>query len=256
MPKIPNQYIKSIVNLLREGRPIGTAFVGRLGEIDDAFYETYYLITCEHCIEKSVLARFSNGQSISIDQRQWCKSPTGDDVVAFDITDMVLRAQGDIGYIDIGNAVGRMDSNFGIGSDLYMLGLSLDERDIGENVPRARFGNLSAFANDRVLIRQGNNAERPCHLGDMRSRTGFSGSPVIGYMEMPALDARENYKYGLFGIHSAQHGERISLFTESDAKAVEIPSSMTRIVPAWKIEELLEHPTLVAQREARKRSTA
>lgn len=253
MPEIPDRFIKSIVTLLGDGQPKGTAFVMRFGEIEEAFYESYYLITCEHCIKKNVQARFSNGKSIQIEPHQWCKSPTGDDVVALDITDIVLEAHGDIGNIDIGDAVRRREPYFGIGSDLYMLGLSVDEKEIGVNVPRARFGNLSGFADDDISMTQGNNAERPCHLGDMRSRTGFSGSPVIGYLELPALDGHVNYRNCLFGIHSAQHKERIEIFGADDCKAVEIPSSMTRIVPAWIVEELLQHPLLIAERERRKR---
>ena len=240
------------MTLLNDGWPIGTAFVVRLGEIEEIFHESYYLISCEHCIKKNVQARFSNGISVEIDSSRWCRSRTGDDVVGLDITDIVL-ADRNIGYIDIGDAVQRAEPHFGIGSDLYMLGLPVDEKDTGVNVPRARFGNLSGFADDNYLMKQGNDAERPCHLGDMRSRTGFSGSPVIGYLELSALDSHVNYRNRLFGIHSAQHRERIELFGVDNYKNAEIPSSMTRIVPAWIILELLDHASLIAERKERQR---
>jgi hypothetical protein len=249
MPEIPDRFIKSIVTLLGDGQPKGTAFVMRFGQMVGC--ESYYLITCEHCTNRNVQARFSNGTSIQIEPDRWCKSPTGDDVVALDITEIVLDARGDIGNIDIGDAVRRREPYFGIGSDLYMLGVSVDEKDIGVNNPRARFGNLSGFAEDDVSMTQGNNAERPCHLGDMRSRTGFSGSPVIGYLELPALDSHVNYRHRLFGIHSAQHRERIEIFSAGNFIAAEIPSSMTRIVPAWILEELLQHQSLIAERQLR-----
>lgn len=251
MPEIPDQFIKSIVTLINNGRPIGTAFVVRMGTVDEILHESFYLVSCEHCTKTNVQARFSNGRSVMIQSSQWCRSLTGDDVVGFDITDMVL-ADSDIGNIDIDDAVKRVEPHFGIGSDLYMLGLSVDEEDKGVNVPRARFGNLSGFADDNSPMRQGNDAERPCHLGDMRSRTGFSGSPVIGYLELSALDSHVNYRNRLFGIHSAQHRERITLFNANDYTIAEMPSSMTRIVPAWIILELLNnHPLLTAEREQR-----
>jgi hypothetical protein len=255
MPEVPDQFINSIATLIgSHGRPIGTAFVTRFGGTDKKFFESFYLITCEHCIEKKANARFSTGKILEVEPPRWSRSPTGDDVVALDITDVVHEAGGGIGNIDIGYAVQRKEPFFDIGVDLYMLGLLVDEKDIGVNVPRARFGNLSAFADDRVLAKQGNGAERPCHLGDMRSRAGFSGSPVIGYLGVPAMDGVVNYKNRLFGIHSAQHAERIKLFGAGDFQAVEIPSSMTRIVPAWIIQELLEQDHMLsAERKRRKR---
>jgi hypothetical protein len=254
MPKIPDDFVKSIVILIDEqGQPIGTAFVTQFEESDEKIWRSFYLITCEHCISKRVKARFCSDAIRAIEPSQWQKSPTGDDVVALDVTETVLEANGGIGNIAIKDAVERNQQFFGIGTDLYMLGLSVDEKDIGSNIPRARFGNLSAVADDRVRTKQGNDAERPCHLGDMRSRTGFSGSPVIGYLELPGMDGNVNYKNRLFGIHSAQHQERIKLYDTSKYQAFEIPSSMTRIVPAWIIRELLEqNPKLRDERERRK----
>jgi hypothetical protein len=254
MPEIPDDFIRSIVTLLGgHGRPIGTAFVTRFGEFDEKFFKSFYLITCEHCIEKKVKARFSTGKLLEIEPPSWARSPTGDDVVALDITEIVLEASGSIGNIDIGDAVQRKQPFFGIGTDLYVLGLSVEERDVGVNIPRARFGNLSAFADDRVPTKQGNDAERPCHLGDMRSRTGFSGSPVIGYLELPGMDGAVNYKNRLFGIHSAQNAERIEVFGPGNSQVVEIPSSMTRIVPAWTIRELLEQDHILSAGRERRR---
>jgi hypothetical protein len=134
-----------------------------------------------------------------------------------------------------------------------MLGRLVDEQDIGQNLPRARFGNLSAFADDRVPMEQGNGVKRPCHLGDMHSRTGFSGSPVIGYLEIPGLDGHIGYKNRLFGVHSGQHSERIRVVSEGGNKALDIPSSMTRIVPAWEILNLIETDQIFADNRARRK---
>ena len=180
---------------------------------------------------------------------------SGDDVVALDVTKHLQGASG-IGSIDFGSVVGsrecysgffgadhleRHERPFGIGTDLYMLGMLADEEDIGVNLPRARFGNLSVFANDKVHSEQGNGARRPCHLCDMRSRTGFSGSPVIGYVETTGLDGHVNVRNRLFGIHSAQHRERIDILGSSVVQKAVIASSMTRVVPAWIILDLIEN---------------
>lgn len=227
MPQIPDDLVKSVAILLSNyGRPIGTAFVGEHRIIDGDFFHSFYLVTCEHCVGNPVTARFSDGSSTMISPSDWRRPNTGDDVVAFEVTDLVAPAKGAIGSINTGLIVKPGEPHFGIGTDLYMLGLLVDEQDIGQNIPRARFGNLSAFADDRVPMEQGNRAKRPCHLGDMRSRTGFSGSPVIGYLEIPGLDGHINYNNRLFGVHSGQHDERIRVVSEGGHTAVDIPSSM------------------------------
>lgn len=257
MPQIPPDLIQSVVILLSEAdRQVGTAFVMKHVVVDSDFFDSFYLITCEHCVENRVKARFNDGSVLTIEPNEWRKSPSGDDVVANDVTSLVDRAQGPIGCINTGLTVGRGEPFFGIGTELYMLGLLVDEVEgkVSTNAPRARFGNLSAFADDQFRVRQGNNAERPCHLGDMRSRTGFSGSPVIGYLEIPVLDGGFAYKNLLFGVHSAQHQERIKIYTESSCKVAEIPSSMTRIVPAWIILELIEKDEVLIRHRDRRRS--
>ena len=254
MPTIPDDLVKSVAILLSEtGKPIGTAFVAEHRMVDGDFFDAFYLVTCEHCVKGRVTARFSDGSSTVISPSNWRKPKTCDDVVAFEVTDLVAPARGAIGSINTGSIVKPGEPHFGIGTELYMLGLLVDEQDIGQNIPRARFGNLSAFADDRVPMEQGNGAKRPCHLGDMRSRTGFSGSPVIGYLEIPALDGHVGYRNRLFGVHSGQHAERIRVPSESGYTPLDIPSSMTRIVPAWEILSLIEKDEVFADNQARRK---
>lgn len=251
MPEIPDEFLKSVVFLLNPGnRPIGTAFVAQRTE--GKFHSSFYLVTCEHCVESPVIARFANGTTLNVAPEDWAKSESRDDVVALDVTTLV-NACHEIGHIETGLIVERPDQYFRIGTDIYMLGLYPGERDYGVNLPRARFGNLSAFADDEVLFKQGKGVERPCHLGDMRSRKGFSGSPVIGYLEIATgMSGHVNYKNRLFGLQSAQETERCQLVSEQEERWIDIPSSMTRIVPGVRIKELLEgDPKLSALRKAR-----
>ena len=253
MPEIPRALIDSVVTLLNgECRPIGTAFVVELVEPEYAFERSYYLVTCQHCVSGSASARFHGGSMLALDPAAWRHPSSNDDVVAMDITDFFGRVP-DLGCINIGLAVEREDRYFGVGTDLYMLGLLLDEDDIGENIPRARFGNLSAFANVRAPCEQGNGAVRPSHLGDMRSRTGFSGSPVIGYVEVPGLSGHMGYQNRLFGVHSAQHREQIGLASHDRYVSVDIPSSMTRIVPASVLKSLIENDAVLVEQRSERR---
>ena len=256
MNRIDPRLVKSIAILLNgSSRRIGTAFIALYSElVSDQIFQSYYLITCQHCVAGLVTARFHNGLLLQIQSAEWSVPTSHDDVVALDITKIINGPHPDIGSVSVKSLVDRQGSYFNIGADLFMLGLLVDEQDIGVNLPRARFGNLSAFADDRVTLEQGNGVMRPCHLGDMRSRTGFSGSPVICYQETHNLDSVVRLHEKFLGVHSAQHRERIRVFSTSSTLDAEINSSMTRIVPAWIIKELIEADSkLVALRTDRQR---
>ncbi len=70
----------------------------------------------------------------------------------------------------------------GLGENAFMIGLFLQHPDRGGdyNVPCARFGNVAMLSNLHAVPRWGSYS-CPAHLIDMRSRTGFSGSPVFVY---------------------------------------------------------------------------
>ena len=236
MPQIPDQFLNSVVILLDIfARPQGTAFVLRSGGPDAGAGQDCFLVTCEHCTHVAAKARFSNGLVLTLNKDDWFVPRNGDDIAVLDVSDVFDDAAGGIGHIEIYRTIHEPDQNFNIGSELYMLGLLLDVDDIGENVPRARFGNLSAFASSKVDLEQGNKRKRPCHLGDMRSRTGFSGAPVIAYIDVATWGGRPKSEARLLGMHCAQHRERITLFGNDKWAEAEIASSMTRIVPATSI---------------------
>jgi hypothetical protein len=146
---------------------------------------------------------------------------------------------------------------------------------------------------------------RPSHIFDMRSRPGFSGSPVFTYRTpsgdlrsatergrdkvwrknatrqnnrqgirspfgsnefdyVEAMETEENTFLMLLGIHAGQYPESVTVKkitrrvrSESDGgirdgDELKIPSSMTVVVPAWEIENLLlKNSVLVEQRTAR-----
>jgi hypothetical protein len=98
---------------------------------------------------------------------------------------------------------------------------------------------LAMIANENVLVGQGNEVARESHLVDMRSRSGFSGSPVFVYriqaadlsQPPPPLDHRglftqyppvteaiKNNFMALLGIHCGQIWEE----TESQQKSASI----------------------------------
>ncbi|MDP4006712.1 hypothetical protein [Methylobacterium sp. NEAU K] len=240
MPEIKRQYIDSVLTLSDSNRqPSGTAFIV---EYTQRFGEPrhYYLSTCDHNTNQAITI-FSGDQEIQEFHPEEWHRPTGcDDIAIIDVTEnhSFPRHLSHMSF-NIGESVDRTRGFYDIGVDLYMLGLLVDDNDPSNYLIRARFGNLSAFADDRFVMEMGNKKKCPCHLADMRSRGGFSGSPVIAYYEIPALDGHVIQKSSLLGIHSAQHKEPVKTEEDGYVTVISLPSSVSRIVPAWSIKDLI-----------------
>jgi hypothetical protein len=170
---------------------------------------------------------------------------------------------------------------FNLGEDVFMIGAFLNDKNINKanrNFPVARFGNVARLAGDEVCIGQEDLPPRPTHLVDMRSRSGYSGSPVFIYRLRTEAEQAESalnlidHRQGLFtalhapddppgahgyrpehylfllGIHCAQYPEEAK---GPDREIYKIPGAMNMVVPATRIAELLAHPALKKQRDER-----
>jgi len=166
----------------------------------------------------------------------------------------------------------------GPGDDGFMLGMFVKQYGGDVNTPAARFGNLALLADENNPVPMGRKDAhgayimRPGHVFDMHSRPGFSGSPVFVY-RTPAnaltgidertgswnLDTTNNVFLRLLGIHSGEFEEEVGtrkaeaygMLPIVEGDNLVIPSSMTTIVPAWRITELLETDKLKQRREER-----
>jgi hypothetical protein len=162
-----------------------------------------------------------------------------------------------------------------------MTGLFADQHGGERNTPVARFGNLSLLADDHAPIEQPNGVLRPSHLVDMRSRTGFSGSPVALYRipgfdlsNIPAkpqplprpgeFDLRLVPKFvALLGVHCGQYRDEVEVVRSPpkhpqgegapihEGDELYIQSGMTIVVPAWRITELMNLEVFEVARKER-----
>jgi hypothetical protein len=154
----------------------------------------------------------------------------------------------------------------GVGEDVFMTGLYAEQHGGKKNTPAVRFGNLALLADENAPIEQPNGVRRPSHLVDMRSRTGFSGSPVALYRipdhdlsdigppkNLPLPGTARKFKFiALLGIHCGQYWDKVKLKKapskshERDGDPIHegdhvyIQGAMNIVIPAWRIMELLE----------------
>jgi len=285
--------------------PGGTGFVvTRITKEADISTYHHYAVTNWHVVfgeggySKIRLNRYdSDAKTLEYEPHEW-QFIKKYDLAAIDITDVI-----NIGEYEVMSITGISENDFinkdnsnkyGIqmGDDVIMIGYFAGSPGDKRNLPAARFGNISRMADENTPIAMENIGELPCHMVDMRSRPGFSGSPVFVY-STPASDfntiiktpdgetilprdlskifnksneskekkdedkkwvltVKDNLFFKLLGIHSSQFQDHITI--KIDGKTVKerkgeiikegdnlvIPSSMTIVIPAERITELLD----------------
>ncbi len=300
-----------------DATPVGTGFVvGFPNQNNPAMGAPchIYAVTCHHVGPRASFIRINTegggSRVIDTEPAEWQFLSDSDDVAAIDITDEIASTD-EYAVIRVETFVTKQiitDLELGLGEDGFMLGLFANHPGAKRNLVASRFGNVSLLADEDEPVKQGNDILRPSHLFDMRSRTGFSGSPVFVY-RTPSSDLRfealarkrtqghrsyavsrdddvvgynaraqhdleswieetdngRNIFLRLLGMHSAQLREPLTVFKESETNPptlnedgvvrhgdkLSIQSSMTVIVPAWRIIDLLQHKNFDGQRKAR-----
>lgn len=207
------------------------------------------------------------------------------DLAIADVTDYLpyraetLSFEDDITFLDESSFITPdflCQNNIGIGDQTIMIGLFADHQNAEKNVPVGRLGNIAATPDGVCPVRLGLSDRLACpsFLNDMRSRSGFSGSPVWFWRsELDDMNTwRSNGEYPiqmrplralfrLIGIHRGQFRERATLqAAESetvlrDGSKVDIASSMTVVIPAWNITTLLDADVFEHMRQARDASS-
>jgi len=178
--------------------PLGTgSLIGVYGERAHSHSISYYAVTCWHVAVQNgasilrINTKDGRSRPIELEPHEWQFIPSGDDLCAADITER-LAATDEISFLPPSLVVTKefiQQEQVEIGEDGFMLGLFAEQPGIDHNIVASRFGNLSLLAQNDAPIEQPNGQKRPSHIFDMRSRPGFSGSPVFIY-RTPAGDLR------------------------------------------------------------------
>lgn len=223
---------------------------------------------------------------LEYDPSDWQFIKNGDDLSMIDITDDLnvetdqFAVNGEWMFLT-DTIVGNYEISFG--EDIFMFGLLADHYGGKRNRPVVLFGNVSRTADDDAPVEQPHGMVRPSHLGDMRSRTGFSGSAVflyripemdlthqmisgefidlVGFVNRRTLTKRKEWFLGLFGVHCGQFPEAAEVRKSPQAERLGdpiaegdklyIPSGRTTIVPASRIIDLWNLEVFLMAREKR-----
>lgn len=172
----------------------------------------------------------------------WTPHPNGDDVAV-----AIVDKKGDwdvepIIWDDVAATGERMEElNIGVGDEIFMIGRFAMNNKIVYNQPLARFGNISMMPGEPIRDKRGLLVE--AYLGEMRSLSGFSGSPVFVYLGPGTY--RGNKKMmpfysetiGLIGIDTG-HLEIKKTIQDSNIVTLQ-NTGVSMISPISKIEETI-----------------
>ena len=284
MPRILPQFEQSIVFLYatreqaerRDPNCGGTGFIvgrGVSGPDGKHINHTPYIVSNRHVVHEGsacvALINNSGGSSaeiVDIDQNDWIAHPDREDIAAVALgpymTPTMQRA-----FICENHFVKHEEIkafDIGGGDDVFMIGRFVGLDQGGVVTPATRMGSIS-IADAPLYVGQGQYQDS--FAVEMRSRGGFSGSPVFVYRaetgKMPGrvspemlgktpvdapflpggvFDPRAIFQAGMIKLLGVNWGY-ITLPNEPPETN---NTYMNGVVPAWKVIELLNEPKLAA----------
>lgn len=274
MPTIPKQLVQSVVYLYPSGEHAeGASAPGGTGFLVGVGFETHpglfhvYVITNHHvaCTGGNSCVRVNKrdgGADVFVFSPDSWEFIPGLDLAAMPMpyNEKIYSTQfiPDV-FFATDETVKRLNVN--IGEDVFMIGAFVDNHGDAINTPAARFGSISLMPSlvsvtdpDSRITYQTN-----YYCLDMRSRTGFSGSPIFYYRTSGSDLSQAGNKrmqlrppvVGLLGAHAGQYPETVKAIDSAGAKTeLTAPSGMTMVIPSQKILELLNLKKFVEARKA------
>ncbi len=266
-------YVHPSPNAANAGKFGGTGFLVGTPLEDNYHLNQLYAVTNRHVIAGAsgevvlgINKADGHREYIHTQNADWFLHPDGQDVAVYPI---VLSP--DYQYNFIGTRLFFLTPQIvhargiGPGDDVFMVGRFIGQDGAQGNLPTARFGHIGRM--NAEPIKDGNGVEQDSFLVEMRSIPGYSGSPVFVYIN-PTLASPPSFMTPLgHPYNQSQHGPWLlgidwshltsfSAVLNKDKRSaveppqwVEINSGMAGVIPAWRIQEILDLPELVMRRE-------
>lgn len=290
VPRLRQEWLDSIVYLYetvdqaRAGERIGaTAFIASVPPEDpelDAMgaFGHHYVVTNRHCVEprRDLVGRVNRrGQGFDVVElpfEVWRPHPHNDDVTVAPLE--IRHPFWQYASVNRGMMLDRHKLrmlDFGPGDETFFIGRYVDLDGEAHNVPTMRSGIVSAFPSEPIIQSERGGHPQESFLVEARSLSGFSGSPVFvtysavieksaeGDMDsMPYTKHRDESPIALLGLDWGHHQwwESVRRGGVKTTDCVPLNSGMMKVVPAWKLLEILElDDTLVTLRHEQEQKT-
>jgi hypothetical protein len=181
---------------------------------------------------------------VELTKGDWVPHPDGDDLAIAFLSDRMSSTSPDnVKFIPTSSIITPeiiKSHNVGFGDDVFMIGRFLNHQGTKDAIaPAVRQGNISMMP--QPLWNSVTNNDSPSFAVEMRSRTGFSGSPVAVHRNALTSTFATKTDPGVPPFWWYLLGVNWGYVNEKDTKE---NTWLNGVVPAWKILELLEEPAL------------
>ena len=280
MPRISDEYLEcvvylypSIVDAEQGARIGGSGFV--VSVLARTFPGAFtYVVTNHHIIENghtTIRFNLKDGSSdvLETEENVWISHPSGDDLAVLP----VQRGNKDAAWKHFPSTsfltketLERL--SIGIGDDVFTVGRFVAHDGRQRNLPTARFGNIAQMPWEPIHDKRFTRTfQQESFLIESRLIGGFSGSPVFVWRQpgsaLPGQSLLEAYplRIGPF-LLGVTWGQMNDWWPVCDSNGqplgnglqVRGNSGIMPVVPAWKLQELLNVPLLQQDRELREKA--
>lgn len=265
MGKINDEFSKTVCfiypSVAEATHPSGSSlggtgfFVTTQGAIVKSLNFTY-VVTNAHVIEKfiangstKIVLRVNTNsgliENIETDVGHWVKHPLGDDIAAYIINRDENWSTKTIPSEKFFFSKEIMDRySIGVGDDTITFGRFAPHSGVLSNLTSVRFGRIAMNPIEPVIQTDRLDYGQESFIVETYSIGGYSGSPVFVEVEPDSrastetMPERRAYLLGLDWGHFNIDGR----VTNTPSSRVQIPTGMMGVVPAWKIQEVLDSP--------------
>lgn len=284
MPRIKPEHETCVFFLMNEQRDevLGSGFI--VGRTTPGPGLHLYGVTNHHVFQRGgrkIRINIKNGGTREIYPDEEWEFSQNDDLAAVDLTDY-LNDDDEYSYISERDFVSEEfidKAKVAIGDEVFLIGMFSDNPGTSRNLASGRFGSLSMMASADFPVAQVGYPAKPSFIADMRSRPGYSGSPVFVYrtqwVDLRSIDSSgvQHIDLGvigedpgtstfvkMLGVHCAQYIDEVEIKAtddgQLDGKKIRIAGAMTIIVPAWRVQALLDTQNFEKIRVVRDRERA
>ena len=277
MPRIPDEHLRSIVFIYdsieaaREGRQVGgsgfvvncTSGVGN--------FRVRYVLTNQHVLDHGgYWVRLNNPIGphphavVHVPEEKWFRAPDDDDfaIAVLPLPTTIRPLEITLENFAVTRELAKTLS-VGPGDEAYMVGRFIAHGGRITNNPIARFGSVALMPNPLELVHDGRGKDVEAYLIEMRSHSGFSGSPV--FLLIPANTFRGEFgdtsmddfttRFRLLGIDTGHKIDRLPLqqwqgdeWRNQPDYRIPHYSDIAIVAPIWKVVDLLNREDLAEQR--------
>ena len=232
---------------------------------EDLLFAFAYVVTNSHVIREGqcsvirINTRDGGMGIIHSTQNGWIHHPEGDDLAVLPISFEYEQVKV-IGIpIDTFITKDKLEEyQIGPGDEAFMVGRFVNHEGKQRNLPTVRFGNLAMLPYEK--IRTGRGLLQEAFLVECRSLPGYSGSPVFLHPLPFNSFPRKSPPSMFLGIDMGHIKDSRPVLDKAKWKQnkrvpvddnwiVETNTGMSHIIPAWKIQELLNLEELMESRK-------